>query len=108
MGDVPNDKYNQCSALFDNFVHATTCKGTLRAFHELCDRIGLQPSEFRTFYPKLKSKLSYWRAKSLWSKIDKRAGHKDYKKGKVCINTKVRHPGMHGKLLLVCLFLYGY
>uniref|UniRef100_A0A8C4WQI1 F-actin monooxygenase n=1 Tax=Eptatretus burgeri TaxID=7764 RepID=A0A8C4WQI1_EPTBU len=88
MGDVPNDKYNQCSAFFDNFVHATTCKGTLRAFHELCDRLGLQPSEFRTFYPKLKAKLNYWRAKSLWSKIDKRAGHKDYKKGKVCSNIK--------------------
>lgn len=75
-------------ALFDRFVQATTCKGTLRAFQELCDHLELKPKDYRSFYHKLKSKLNYWKAKALWAKLDKRGSHKDYKKGKACTNTK--------------------
>ncbi|KAG7275950.1 hypothetical protein CRUP_037241 [Coryphaenoides rupestris] len=82
-------KVNRSHALFDNFVQASTCKGTLKAFQELCDHLDLQqPSECRIFYHRLKSKLNYWKAKALWAKLDKRAGHKEYKKGRACANSK--------------------
>lgn len=85
---------SRAHALFDRFVQASTCKGTLRAFQELCDHLELKPRDYRCFYHKLKSKLNYWKAKALWAKLDKRGSHKDYKKGKACVNTKVR-PGPH-------------
>ncbi|XP_056373892.1 F-actin-monooxygenase MICAL3 isoform X1 [Hyla sarda] len=83
-----NDKVNQAHVLFDRFVQATTFKGTLKSFQELCDYLELKPRDYRSFYHKLKSKLNYWKAKALWSKLDKRGSHKEYKKGKACSNTK--------------------
>uniref|UniRef100_A0A670KIR4 Microtubule associated monooxygenase, calponin and LIM domain containing 3 n=1 Tax=Podarcis muralis TaxID=64176 RepID=A0A670KIR4_PODMU len=88
MEERSNEKINQAHVLFDRFVQASTCKGTLKAFQELCDFLELKPKDYRTFYHKLKSKLNYWKAKALWAKLDKRGCHKDYKKGKVCANTK--------------------
>ncbi|KAF7698949.1 hypothetical protein HF521_003691 [Silurus meridionalis] len=92
MGDggvrAAGEGVNQSHILFDRFVQATTCKGTLKAFQELCDFLELKPSEYRVFYHKLKSKLNYWKAKALWAKLDKRASHKEYKKGRACTNSK--------------------
>ncbi|XP_053355821.1 protein-methionine sulfoxide oxidase mical3a isoform X27 [Clarias gariepinus] len=92
MGDggvgAAREGVNRSHVLFDCFVQATTCKGTLKAFQELCDFLELKPSEYRVFYHKLKSKLNYWKAKALWAKIDKRASHKEYKKGRACANSK--------------------
>ncbi|XP_059421215.1 protein-methionine sulfoxide oxidase mical3a isoform X1 [Carassius carassius] len=92
MGDgvvnAVGEGMNQSHVLFDRFVQATTCKGTLKAFQELCDFLELKPNEYRVFYHKLKSKLNYWKAKALWAKLDKRASHKEYKKGRACANTK--------------------
>nr|XP_056703666.1 F-actin-monooxygenase MICAL3 isoform X2 [Euleptes europaea] len=88
MEERSNEKVNQAHVLFDRFVQATTCKGTLKAFQELCDYLELKPKDYRTFYHKLKSKLNYWKAKALWAKLDKRGCHKDFKKGKACANTK--------------------
>ncbi|NWW93865.1 MICA3 monooxygenase, partial [Rhynochetos jubatus] len=88
MEDSKNEKVNQAHVLFDRFVQASTCKGTLKAFQELCDYLELKPKDYRSFYHKLKSKLNYWKAKALWAKLDKRGSHKDYKKGKACSNTK--------------------
>ncbi|XP_032912783.1 F-actin-monooxygenase MICAL3 isoform X11 [Catharus ustulatus] len=88
MEESKNEKVNQAHVLFDRFVQASTCKGTLKAFQELCDHLELKPKDYRSFYHKLKSKLNYWKAKALWAKLDKRGSHKDYKKGKACANTK--------------------
>ncbi|XP_032246717.1 F-actin-monooxygenase MICAL3 isoform X4 [Phoca vitulina] len=88
MEDSKNETMNHAHVLFDRFVQATTCKGTLKAFQELCDHLELKPKDYRSFYHKLKSKLNYWKAKALWAKLDKRGSHKDYKKGKACTNTK--------------------
>ncbi|XP_019612781.2 F-actin-monooxygenase MICAL3 isoform X18 [Rhinolophus sinicus] len=88
MEESKNETMTRAHALFDRFVQATTCKGTLRAFQELCDHLELKPKDYRSFYHKLKSKLNYWKAKALWAKLDKRGSHKDYKKGKACTNTK--------------------
>uniref|UniRef100_A0A8C2I4A5 F-actin monooxygenase n=1 Tax=Cyprinus carpio TaxID=7962 RepID=A0A8C2I4A5_CYPCA len=92
MGDggvnAVGEGVNQSHVLFDRFVQATTCKGTLKAFQELCDFLELKPNEYRVFYHKLKSKLNYWKAKALWAKLDKRASHEKYKKGRACAKTK--------------------
>ncbi|KAM9853915.1 protein-methionine sulfoxide oxidase mical3a [Aulostomus maculatus] len=87
-GATGGDGVNKSHVLFDNFVQATTCKGTLKAFQELCDHLDVKPSDCRVFYHKLKSKLNYWKAKALWAKLDKRASHKEYKKGRACTNSK--------------------
>ncbi|XP_062418873.1 protein-methionine sulfoxide oxidase mical3a isoform X11 [Pungitius pungitius] len=87
-GAMGGNGANKAHALFDNFVQGTTCKGTLKAFQELCDHLEVKPCEYRVFYHKLKSKLNYWKAKALWAKLDKRASQKEYKKGRVCANSK--------------------
>ncbi|XP_067445268.1 protein-methionine sulfoxide oxidase mical3a isoform X27 [Thunnus thynnus] len=87
-GATGGDRVNRSHVLFDNFVQASTCKGTLKAFQELCDHLEVKPTEYRVFYHKLKSKLNYWKAKALWAKLDKRASHKEYKKGRACVNSK--------------------
>uniref|UniRef100_UPI0037E8AFAC protein-methionine sulfoxide oxidase mical3a isoform X4 n=1 Tax=Semicossyphus pulcher TaxID=241346 RepID=UPI0037E8AFAC len=87
-GATGGDGVNRSHVLFDNFVQASTCKGTLKAFQELCDHLEVKPTESRIFYHKLKSKLNYWKAKALWAKLDKRAGQKEYKKGRACANAK--------------------
>lgn len=89
VGATGQDGGNRSHALFDNFVQASTCKGTLKAFQELCDHLDVKPTESRIFYHKLKSKLNYWKAKALWAKLDKRACQKEYKKGRACVNSKV-------------------
>ncbi|XP_053740479.1 protein-methionine sulfoxide oxidase mical3a isoform X6 [Synchiropus splendidus] len=87
-GAAGGDGVNQSHVLFDTFVQASTCKGTLKAFQELCDHLDVKPSDYRVFYHKLKSKLNYWKAKALWAKLDKRASQKEYKKGRACANAK--------------------
>ncbi|XP_067090653.1 protein-methionine sulfoxide oxidase mical3a isoform X2 [Osmerus mordax] len=87
-GGIGGDGLNPSHVLFDRFVQASTCKGTLKAFQELCDHLDLKPCEYRVFYHKLKSKLNYWKAKALWAKLDKRANQKEYKKGRACANSK--------------------
>uniref|UniRef100_A0A8K9XFD6 F-actin monooxygenase n=1 Tax=Oncorhynchus mykiss TaxID=8022 RepID=A0A8K9XFD6_ONCMY len=82
------ERVNPAHVMFDRFTQASTCKGTLKAFQELCDHLDLKPCEYRIFYHKLKSRLNYWKAKALWVKLDKRAGQKEYKKGRACVNSK--------------------
>ncbi|XP_076841779.1 protein-methionine sulfoxide oxidase mical3a isoform X9 [Brachyhypopomus gauderio] len=92
MGDggvtSAGERVNQSHVLFDGFVQASTCKGTLKAFQDLCDFLELKPNEYRVFYHKLKSRLNYWKAKALWAKLDKRASHKEFKKGRACSSCK--------------------
>ncbi|XP_055506377.1 F-actin-monooxygenase MICAL3-like isoform X4 [Leucoraja erinacea] len=88
MGDQEVSTIEQAHILFDQFVQATTCKGTFKGFLELCEYLGLSNVDFPYFYTKLKTKLNYWKAKALFAKIDKRGSHKDYKKNTACANTK--------------------
>ncbi|XP_060742006.1 F-actin-monooxygenase mical2b isoform X7 [Tachysurus vachellii] len=87
MGEIEEDK-SQAGRMFETFVQATTCKSTLQAFNILCTYLELDPLEYDSFYSSLKSRLTCWKAKALWSKLDKRAAHKEYKKGPACIGTK--------------------
>ncbi|XP_031756265.1 F-actin-monooxygenase MICAL2 isoform X5 [Xenopus tropicalis] len=88
MGENGDDKHGRSGQLFENFIQATTCKGTLQAFNILTRQLELDPQDHRHFYAKLKSKVTSWKAKALWNKLDKKHGQKEYKKGKACIGTK--------------------
>ncbi|XP_055793969.1 protein-methionine sulfoxide oxidase mical3a-like isoform X3 [Salvelinus fontinalis] len=100
MGDEAEqaEKEGHAQVLFDEFVQASTCRTTLRAFNLLCEHLQLththtQPQTYsatqpqRPFYHTLKERLSYWKANALWAKLDKRAAHHEYGKGRVCANT---------------------
>lgn len=89
MGEIEEERDN-VGKLFENFVQASTCKGTLQAFNVLCRQLDLDPADNGTFYSSLRAKVTTWKAKALWSKLDKRMSHKEYKKGQACVGTKVR------------------
>ncbi|XP_055971805.1 F-actin-monooxygenase MICAL2-like isoform X4 [Sorex fumeus] len=88
MGENEDERLAQAGQVFENFVQASTCKGTLQAFNILTRLLDLDPQDHRNFYSKLKSKVTTWKAKALWHKLDKRGAHKEYKRGKSCMNTK--------------------
>lgn len=83
------DPVNPSHATFDLFVHAQYCKDVKQHFAELCRQLDINPKDFRTFYSKLKERLNYWKAKALWTKLDKRASQTDYQQGKACNKNKV-------------------
>ncbi|KAK7175791.1 hypothetical protein R3I93_000146 [Phoxinus phoxinus] len=87
MGEAEDEK-NQAGRLFENFVQATDCKSSLQAFNIMCSYLELDPLEHSTFYSCLKSMMTCWKAKALWSKLDKRASLKEYAKGKACEGIK--------------------
>ncbi|XP_071434583.1 F-actin-monooxygenase MICAL1 isoform X1 [Pithys albifrons albifrons] len=78
---------NLAHAIFERFLHAGECREVLGCFRELCQQLGLQGSGLQ-LYHSLKAALNYWSAKALWSKLDKKAGHKDYDQGTACASTK--------------------
>lgn len=74
--------------LFDAFLQSCDLAETLDVFRKLCQSVDVNPRNHKTLYASLKSKLTSWKCKSLWTKLDKRAEHKDYK-NKPCIKNKV-------------------
>ncbi|XP_009463986.1 PREDICTED: protein-methionine sulfoxide oxidase MICAL1 [Nipponia nippon] len=85
---VPADEPgNPAHAIFERFLHAGECQEVLGCFGELCQQLGLQGSGLQLYHG-LKAALNYWSAKALWSKLDKKAGHKDYDQGTACASTK--------------------
>ncbi|XP_076852253.1 F-actin-monooxygenase mical2b isoform X6 [Brachyhypopomus gauderio] len=87
MGEADDERGSQASQLFETFVQASTCKGTLQAFSVLCRQLDLLPTQ-PGFYSCLKAAVNSWKAKALWTKLDKRANHKEYKQGKACADTR--------------------
>ncbi|CAM9836926.1 unnamed protein product [Bubo scandiacus] len=83
-GDEPS---NPAHAIFERFLRAGECREVLSCFGELCQHLGLQGSGLQLYHG-LKAALNYWSAKALWSKLDKKAGHKDYDQGTACASTK--------------------
>lgn len=88
MGEAEEERDN-VGKLFEDFVQASTCKGTLQAFSVLCRRLDIDPADNDTFYSSLKAKVTSWKANALWSKLDKRTSQKEYKNGQACMETKV-------------------
>lgn len=78
--------------LFDQFIEASTMKNVLSIHHRILNYSDLNPCEFNTFFPKLKRSVmsnrlrKNWKAKALFSKIDKKAAHRCYS------NTKAPTP----------------
>ncbi|XP_060923963.1 F-actin-monooxygenase mical2b isoform X1 [Limanda limanda] len=87
MGETKEETDN-VGKQFENFVQASTCKGTLQAFNVLCRRLDLDPADNSTFYSSLRAKVTTWKANALWTKLDKRMSHKEYQKGQACVGTK--------------------
>ncbi|XP_034734184.1 protein-methionine sulfoxide oxidase mical2b isoform X7 [Etheostoma cragini] len=87
MGETEDERTAQASVLFENFVKASTCKGTLQAFSILCRQLELDPLDYNNFYNSLKAAISTWKVKALWAKLDKRAQHKVYNQNKACQGT---------------------
>lgn len=84
------DPVNSSHATFDLFVQAKTCQEVKKHFTELCRQLQLDPKDFSSFYSKLKEKLNYWKAKALWTKLDKRVSQEVYQQGKACAQNKVQ------------------
>ncbi|XP_062282751.1 F-actin-monooxygenase mical1 isoform X2 [Scomber scombrus] len=82
------DPGNPSHTAFDLFVQAQTCKDVQHHFADLCKQLDIDPKDFRSFYSKLKERLNYWKAKALWTKLDKRASHPDYQQRKACAKNK--------------------
>lgn len=98
MGETEDERMAQASMLFENFVQASTCKGTLQAFSILCRQLELDPLDYGNFYSSLKTAVSTWKVKALWTKLDKRAQHKVYNQNKACLGTKVRETNWSSRL----------
>ncbi|XP_019514521.1 PREDICTED: protein-methionine sulfoxide oxidase MICAL1 [Hipposideros armiger] len=79
---------NPAHAHFESFLQAQLCQNVLSTFQELCQALGLEPGGGLPQYHKIKAQLNYWSAKSLWAKLDKRAGHPVYQQGRACTSTK--------------------
>ncbi|XP_061684345.1 F-actin-monooxygenase mical1 [Syngnathoides biaculeatus] len=82
------DPVNTAHVAFDRFVQAQDCKDVQWHFDELCQQLDINLKDFENFYSKLKERLNYWRAKALWTKLDKRASHPDYQQRKACAKNK--------------------
>ncbi|XP_048858976.1 F-actin-monooxygenase mical1 isoform X3 [Brienomyrus brachyistius] len=85
---VDSDAPHASHAAFDSFLQAQTCKDILENFSTLCHHLKIDSQDHRSFYPKLKERLNYWKAKALWAKLDKRSAHADYGQGQVCKGNK--------------------
>lgn len=72
------------SNLFDQFIEASTMRTILSIHHRILNYADLEPCEFNIFFPKLKRAVlsnkerKNWKAKALFSKIDKKAAHRCY------------------------------
>ncbi|XP_056272574.1 F-actin-monooxygenase mical2b isoform X7 [Pseudoliparis swirei] len=88
MGETDDERTAQAGVLFENFVQASTCKGSLQAFSILCRQLDLDPLDYSNFYGSLKAAISSWKVKALWTKLDKRAQHKVYNQNKACQGTR--------------------
>nr|XP_046235659.1 protein-methionine sulfoxide oxidase mical3b isoform X2 [Scatophagus argus] len=87
MGD---DSYPECRAqeLFDEFVSSSTCRAALWSFSQLCEHLQLDRSiAERPLYQPIKRRLNYWKANTLWAKLDRRAAQQEYQRAQVCNGT---------------------
>ncbi|KAG7482965.1 F-actin-monooxygenase MICAL2 isoform X4 [Solea senegalensis] len=87
MGETDEER-EDAGKQFEKFVQASTCKGALQAFSVLCRQLDLDPADNRSFYSSLRANVTSWKAKALWTKLDKRISHKEYQKGQACAGTK--------------------
>lgn len=74
--------------LFDQFIDASTMQEVLSLHHRILNYSDLSPCDFSFFYPRFKSVIlgdrqrTNWRAKAVFSKVDKKAAHRWYSSNK--------------------------
>uniref|UniRef100_A0A9L0T6B3 Molecule interacting with CasL protein 1 n=1 Tax=Equus caballus TaxID=9796 RepID=A0A9L0T6B3_HORSE len=81
---------NPAHAHFESFLQAQLCQDVLSSFQGLCRALELEPGGGLSQYHKIKAQLNYWSAKTLWAKLDKRAGQPVYQQGRACASTKLQ------------------
>ncbi|CAF0758487.1 unnamed protein product [Adineta ricciae] len=90
---MPTDVLKTPDELFERFVNAQTFKTILHSFDDLCRSLRIDRSivgySKRSLYKALSSKLTSWKCKSLWTKLEKRGLQKEYENGHVCADTKI-------------------
>ena len=87
-GEILVDDKLSSDELFDLFVKCNDLLDAVNYFYQLCESLDINPKNYKTIYSSLKAKLTSWRCKNLWNKLDKRAKHVDYK-NKPCAKLKV-------------------
>lgn len=89
-GGLPPASQLLAEQLFEDFCAANSLKTILGLFHKFCECVKLRPNDYRTFYTRLKERMSFsWKWKSFQSKLDRRAAQKEYGKGQHCSHNKV-------------------
>ena len=74
--------------LFTQFVtESKDLVDVLDWFYQLCQSLDINPKNYKTVYQGLTSRLTFWKGKNLWNKLDKKAKHVDYK-NKPCAKMK--------------------
>lgn len=90
---MPPDPSTTPDELLEIFVNAQTFKTILQTFEDLCQSLRIDRASVgygrRSLYKVLTSKLTSWKSKSLWSKLDKRGSQKEYENGNACSDMKV-------------------
>lgn len=105
MGETEDERTAKASQLFENFVQMSTCKGTLQAFSILCRQLELDPMDYSNFYSSLKTAVTSWKVKALWTKLDKRAQQKVYSQNKACQGTRVRDIELLTKNIVLSVYM---
>jgi len=78
------------SQLFDEFCAANTFQTIMDTFRQLSDLLELRPGDRGPVLRQLKVGLAAsWKAQSLWTKLDKRMSHWEYRRGAACTDTRV-------------------
>jgi F-actin monooxygenase len=75
--------------IFDHFCSASDMRQCLDIFRKMCHKLKLHPAPIDEFFPMLKTKITNWKAQTLWKKLDARATLPVYKRGFACDGTKV-------------------
>ncbi|KFD71045.1 hypothetical protein M514_02619 [Trichuris suis] len=84
------DSLHACvSTVFESFVSASTFRGILTSFSQLCCLCNLDLSDHFHFYYRLRNSVTSWKAKCLWDLLDKRMGQSEYAQQNAGRNLKV-------------------
>ena len=90
---MPTNPATTPDELLEIFVNSQTFKTILHSFDDLCQSLRIDRNIIgygrRSLYKVLTSKLTSWKSKSLWSKLDKRGSQKEYENGNACSDMKV-------------------
>lgn len=74
---------------FERFCEAKDMPEIMAAFNQLCDVLNLAPNDVHSCFPMLRARLRSWKARSLLSKLEKKAAASVYRRGRVAEGARV-------------------